>query len=98
MTYHPELGEIKILLEYNSEKNFKLVKAYFRVDYDWYGTRRFVWSNKSRYYVLWGNSTDLENMGITELLTPSGRRPSVKSCINKFYTMLKNSEHVNFKK
>ena len=96
MIYHPELGEIKVLLEYNNGKNFKLVKSFLRVDYDWYGTRRFVWSNKSRYYTLWGNTDNLENMGITELLTPTGRRPSFKSCVNKFHTMVKNSDQINF--
>lgn len=94
--YHPELGQIKVLLEYSSKRNFKLVKAFYRVDFDYYGTRRFFMSNKPSHYILWGNQDNLDTMGVTELLTPTSRRPSYKSCIQKFHKMVKDSDLVNF--
>ena len=56
-------------------------------------------SLKDHYYVLWGNSTDLLNMGILEVLTDSGNQvSSIQSIYNKFFDVIKKSEHMNFKK
>jgi hypothetical protein len=54
---------------------------------------------KDHHYVLWGNSNDYLNMGILEVLTDSGKQVStIQSVHNKFFDVIKKSEHMNFKK
>ena len=63
--------------------------------------KKFKWSGslKDHYYVLWGNSNDFLNMGILEVLTDSGNQVStVQSVHNKFFDVIKKSEHMMFKK
>ena len=56
-------------------------------------------SLKDHYYILWGNSSDPLNMGILEVLTDSGNQVStIQSIHNKFFDVIKKTEHMNFKK
>jgi len=49
------------------------------------------------YYVLWGNSPDFSEMGITHLLTPKlNTFKSTTTPVNIFFDMIKSSEFMTF--
>jgi len=54
---------------------------------------------KPHYYVLWGNSHDIENMGLTKITTPKGTNVrSFSSASKKFFELIKATENMTFKK
>jgi len=49
------------------------------------------------FYVLWGNSPDFSEMGITHLLTPKlNNFKSTTTPVNMFFDMIKSSEFMTF--
>ncbi len=53
---------------------------------------------KTRYYAFWGNTNDLEKMGITEILTKAGNVPrSLRTAYSQFHRMLKTGASLEFK-
>ena len=99
--------------QYPVTHHFALVKSknmpmYGRPKYSWeVKEMRFGIPNhmqgrgslKDHYYILWGNSSDPLNMGILEVLTDSGNQVStIQSIHNKFFDVIKKTEHINFKK
>lgn len=87
----------KILLEAEKDgKEFKLIKSNISLEENRFGEVHGALSHTSKYYVAWGQVGTV-SPGITRLKTPSGRTPSFKSCIKKFYKMIENSDKTNFK-
>ncbi len=56
-----------------------------------YGTKSL-----DHHYVLWGNSPDFTKMGITHLVTPSGRPVRGSKPISTFFEMIRSSEFMTF--
>jgi hypothetical protein len=88
------------------KKYFALVKSINRPFYDKHSRfSRFDYNTKWRsghkivksYYVLWGNSSDFSEMGITHLLTPKlNTFKSTTTPVNIFFDMIKSSEFMTF--
>jgi hypothetical protein len=59
-----------------------------------------VWGKKStlHHYILWGNSADFSQMGITQCLTDGLRANKGSVPINKFFEIIHSSENMTFKK
>lgn len=49
-----------------------------------------------QHYVLWGNTSDFECMGITQLLTPGLRPVRGSRPVNIFFEMIRNAEFMEF--
>jgi hypothetical protein len=103
--YHDRLGEIEVLLEYETgEKKVAFISAYTRPKWndrtksnEWIGPqRRYPKPLKKQYYALWGNSDDLDTRGITWLRTPKDCDP--RNPNKYFFELLKTVEFINFKK
>jgi hypothetical protein len=53
---------------------------------------------RKRYYALWGNTPDLETMGITEIRTKAGNIPlSQRTAFQQFHRMSKVGSSLEFK-
>lgn len=103
--YHDRLGEIEILLQYESEgKQVAFVSAYRQPkwnhhtdQYEWKTiTRQYPKPLKKQYYALWGNSDNLDLRGITWLRTPKNHDP--RNPNKYFFELLKSVKFINFKK
>lgn len=59
-----------------------------------------IWGKKStlHHYILWGNSADFSQMGITQCLTEGLRANKGSVPINKFFEIIRSSENMTFKK
>lgn len=89
------------------KKYFALVKSGYKFkknrsfDYDikWRSKNRTFGVVVQHYYVLWGNSPDLSEMGITHLLTPKlNTFRSTTTPTNLFFEMIRSSKFMTFKK
>lgn len=109
---HDELGQIQVLLEIERSENYRgtgkrvaLVKC-FKVP------RESGWDNKfdgfetktwragklrPEYYLLWGNTSDLNQRGITHITTKSGRAVSERTALKQLHEAHKATEFVTFK-
>lgn len=88
-------GKILVSAEKDG-KEFKLIKSNIIVEENRWGTVYACPSSAPKYYVVWGLSNS-ESPGITRLKTTSGRTPSFKSSVNRFYEIVKTSNKINFK-
>ncbi len=94
---HDKIHHGKILLEVEKDgKIFKLAKSNISLEENRFRSVYRALSTRAKYYVIWGKIGS-KSPGITKLQTPSGRTPSFKSCMKKFYAMLESSDKVNFK-
>jgi hypothetical protein len=109
---HDALGQVKVLLEIERAEDYKgtgkrvaLVKCFMKPDEGKWGDRfegyvHKTWRSgtlKPEYYLLWGNTDDLNQRGITHIKTPSGRAVSERSALKRLYEAHKAMEFVTFK-
>ena len=87
------------------KKYFALVKSGYKIKKDYTFDYDIKWRSKSKtfgvvvenYYVLWGNSPDLSEMGITHLLTPKlNTFKTTTAPTNLFFEMIRSSEFMTF--
>lgn len=109
---HDSLGQIQVILEIERAEDYKgtgkrvaLVKCFMKPVEDRWSDKfmRFElkqWRSgeiKPEYYLLWGNTEDLNQRGITHIKTPSGRAVSEKSALKRLHEAHKAMEFVTFK-
>lgn len=107
--YHNELGHIQVLLEIERCENYiatgkriALVKGFMVPTETSWNSFKFVdkrWTTgkmKPEYYLLWGNTEDLNERGITHLSTPSGRAVSERTALKHLRLAHNATEFVTF--
>jgi len=105
--HHEKLGNCKVIIEANDTgKCFKLVEStktkkekqifkYCR----WIGTEKIWVDAKTTYhYMLWGNTQDENEMGVTKLVSPTGRKVKQSRAIKLFFDAMKASREMTFSK
>lgn len=110
--YHSELGEIKVIVEVehcqdyvSSGKHIALVKCYnVPRESRWSdgidGFKPKSWRTgklKPEYYMLWGNDSDLNQRGITHIITKNGRAVSERTALKRLHEAHKAADFVTFK-
>lgn len=91
---HNELGRIKPLLTYQRIENdsIKMVtlvsSSAYRIKYN---------RIHMAYYLMWGNTHDLNENGYVRILTKAGKNPTFKSAIKFFNQAKLATEFINFK-
>lgn len=101
---HNKIGVCNIIIqaEFKRESGnqyFYLVSSFFHPDKK---SKSFVfrpiWSKKSPtyYYILWGNKTDPNELGITPLLTDALKPTTLKKSMEIFMKMISAGEFVEF--
>lgn len=105
--YHDKLGNCKVLIEANyTGKCFKLVestktkKENRTRTYRYLWTSEYVWveSKTTYHYMLWGNTQDENEMGVTKLVSPTGRKVKQSRAIKLFFDAMKASREMTFSK
>ena len=104
--YHDKLGNCKVLIEANYRgKCFKLVESTKtkkeKRTYGRYWKRsEHVWveSKTTYHYMLWGNTQDENEMGVTKLVSPTGRKVKQSRAIKLFFDAMKASREMTFSK
>lgn len=91
---HNELGRIKRVLSYQRDEN-DLDKTVTLVSSSTYRikTKRI----RMAYYLMWGNTHDLNENGYVRILTKAGKNPTFKSAIKFFNQAKLATEFINFK-
>jgi hypothetical protein len=107
---HPKIGQCNVIIEAemnfkSGTKHFALISSYQKPKYDKYGkfeTFEFkrVWGKKPvlHHYVLWGNSSDFNQMGITQCLTDKLNACKGGVPLKRFFEIIRSSENMTFKK
>ena len=103
--YHEKLGNCKVLIEANDTgKCFKLVESTkTKKEKRKYGRRweyEHVWveSKTTYHYMLWGNTQDENEMGVTKLVSPTGRKVKQSRAIKLFFDSIKAAREMTFSK
>lgn len=108
--YHSKIGHcvhvIDAEINYeNGTKYFTLVKSYHTPKYD--KNDRFVgfhlpirYGSKLQYrhYVLWGNTPNYDDMGITLLTTPTGKPVRGGKPMKIFFEFIRSAKNMQFTK
>ena len=108
--YHPKIGNSTLIIEAeidykNGTKFFALIQSLSKPTYtkswpvvfDGFKTKP-IWGKKPavHHYVLWGNSPEFENMGITHLLTDKGNPIKGGTPMKKFFEVIRSAEFMTF--
>jgi hypothetical protein len=103
--YHDKLGNCKVLIEANHEgKCFKLVESTKtkkeKRTYGRHWSSNFEWveSKTTYHYMLWGNTQDENEMGVTKLVSPTGRKVKQSRAIKLFFDAMKAAKEMTFSK
>lgn len=109
---HDILGQIQVLLEIERAEDYKdtgkrvaLVKCFMIPRHEGWsdkfeGFELKQWRSgtiKPEYYLLWGNTEDLNQRGITHIKTPSGRAVTERSALKRLHEAHKAMEFITFK-
>ncbi len=109
--YHTKIKNCTLIIESevnheNGTKYFALVKSKTKPHWSNSWPPRFeeikektITYGKKRldeFYILWGNTPDLENMGITHLQTPTGKPVRESKSHKMFFEIIKSSEFMTF--
>lgn len=104
---HKRLGPCKVLIEAESQTSpsrfFALIETKNKPKRDRYEEIKFTRMNSfirelsSQYYLLWGNSPELNSMGITHLVTPiQGVSVTPGKAMEIFMSAVQNTDSVKF--
>lgn len=109
--HHPKIGQATLLIQAemnypSGTKHFALISSYAKPKYDEYDRKveRFeikpIFGKKLtlHHYILWGNSPDFNQMGITQCLTDKLNACKGGVPMKRFFEIIKAAEHVNFEK
>lgn len=109
--YHSKIKNCTLIIEAevnqeNGTKFFALVKSKTKPQwsnswppsFEGYEEKAYRSDRKrlDEFYILWGNTPDLENMGITHLQTPTGKPVRESKSHKLFFEIIKSSEFMTF--
>jgi hypothetical protein len=109
--YHSKIKNCTLIIEAeinyeNGTKHFALIKSKTKPKWSnswppsFQGIEEKSWAYRRKrldeFYILWGNTPDLENMGITHLQTPTGKPVKESKSHKMFFEIIKNSEFMTF--
>jgi hypothetical protein len=102
---HSKLGVVKLLMEFNSSVNFVadgkkllLVMSHIELKRNSLGKVEALHSTKWNYYMLYGYSDNIEEMGITILQTKTGKIKTPGAAYKQFLQATKLLNKINLVK
>ena len=108
--YHPKIGNSTLIIEAEiyhkgGSKFFALVQSTAKPTYTKSWPPQFVEfkstpvrgkKSKLHHYILWGNSPEFEQMGITHLITDKGNAVRGGKPMKAFFEHIRSSEFMTF--
>lgn len=93
--YHNTIGSVKSILEWHGDNNkVILVKSNNSSIWTKQGLSEYGYRN-SYYYCLWGNKNKAnEYLGVSALITPTGRPKSLRSSYKSFNEMTQSASKI----